>query len=61
VREFERMVGPCLWLCPILEVSWFVEVEVNGFLLVGKMKEMMDERDALYALQVNRADMTVHI
>jgi hypothetical protein len=42
-------------------VSWFVEVEVKGFLSVGEMEEIKDERDALYALQINRTDMTAQI
>jgi hypothetical protein len=38
-----------------------VEVEEEGILLVGKTEDVKSERDALYALQQNRADMTAQI
>jgi hypothetical protein len=42
-------------------MSWFVEVKEEGVLLGGEIEDVKDERDALYALQMNRADMTVQI
>ena len=53
VREF-GLVVPWWWLCSILEVRWFVEVEEEGVLLVGKTEDVKSEREALYALQMDR-------